>query len=272
MLTINVIGGLGNQMFQIALCEAMRQKGIEAALDLSQIGDYIKDRNWDYAGSVFNVKYPVNNINKLIWRLRFHLNKCYTEHEDGIFDRQVFSLKNKYLYGYWQSYKYFDFCPDSIRRIFTYPEDKLNSETKTIATQIKNTPTSISLHIRLGDYLQYPEIFGGICTEEYYDRAIAYFKEKYHEPKFFVFSNDKDYIKKYLNDSSFIVVDCNNDKNAWQDMYLMSQCNHNIIANSSFSWWGAYLNQNEEQEVVAPKKWLNTYEMKDICPNEWMRI
>ncbi len=272
MITINVIGGIGNQMFQIALCQALNKKGVSAALDLGGLKEYADGHDYALAHEIFDIKVTVSNIGLLRRRLIFHFRKYYQEVEEGAFDDKVFSMKRGYLLGYWQSYKYFDFCKDSIRNLFAWPEDKLSVVTKEVAEQIREVRVSVSIHIRMGDYMEFPEIYGGICTEAYYDKAISYFQRQYPECRFFVFSNDKEYIKKYIDDSNFVIVDCNDSKAGWQDMYLMSQCNHNIIANSSFSWWGAYLNQNEGQEVIAPKKWFNTLEMKEICPAEWMRM
>ena len=140
--------------------------------------------------------------------------------------------------------------------------------------KISAEPCAVSLHIRLGDYTTpvNKEFFGGICTEEYYKNAVEYIKQKYENPKFFIFSNGEGNITEVLPDIDYELVNINDENTGWADMYLMSQCKHNIIANSSFSWWGAWLNQNENKTVVAPQKWINGQKMPDICPSEWIRI
>lgn len=116
------------------------------------------------------------------------------------------------------------------------------------------------------------EIRGDICTETYYKKAIKYFEDKYKDVIFFVFSNDIEWVKENFCAKNMVIADVNDEMNGMSDMYLMTQCKHNIIANSSFSWWGAWLNQNEGQEVIAPNKWLNTMEMKDICCERWKKL
>ena len=111
-----------------------------------------------------------------------------------------------------------------------------------------------------------------ICTDAYYEKAIEYFTEKYEDPTFFVFSNEPQKVTDVINVPNAVIVDVNDELTAWADMYLMSQCHHNVIANSSFSWWGAWLNENPHKEVIAPQKWLNGERTPDICPDTWLRF
>lgn len=272
MLTINCIGGIGNQMFQIALGESFKIRNKSVCLDTGLLDSYSRERDWEQAYKLFNINIPIVKCGRVKKKIYKILNQYYVEHESGNFESKLFALDNGYLDGCWQSYKYFKNYRIEICNIFKFPA--IDKKNQCYLEQIKNVQTSISLHVRMGDYLQgiNKDIYGGICTEEYYSRAICYFKENYHGCHFFVFSNDKDYIQKYKDDEYFTIVDCNDEKNAWQDMYLMTQCTHNIVANSSFSWWGAWLNQHDNKEIIAPKKWINTKEMKDICPENWIRL
>lgn len=273
MMIVKCIGGIGNQMFQMALCKSLLNHGIKASLDKKELQKYTKERNWEQAYILFGLDLPIVKTNRVKLKLYKLLNKYYIENENGDYDSNIFILKNGYIDGYWQSYKYFEGCDEMIRKMFSFP-DSLNEGTTKAIEKIKNAKHSVSIHIRMGDYLEgiNKEIYGGICTEEYYQRAISYFEDRYNDCTFFVFSNDKGYIKRFIGKKEFVIVDCNDEKDAWQDMYLMTQCNHNIIANSSFSWWGAWLNENQVKEVIAPKRWINTKKMKDICPPEWIRI
>ena len=117
----------------------------------------------------------------------------------------------------------------------------------------------VSLHIRRGDYLN-PEvqaIYGGICTDEYYEAAVKYMKEGHPGCRFYVFSNDPEWVKENLKIENMTVVEGSDEEHGYRDMYLMSLCKHNILANSSFSWWGAWLNKNTEKEVIGPTIWIH---------------
>ena len=286
MVIIRLKGGLGNQMFQISLGKALEKKGKDVYFDKIDLKEYLELHDWDEADSIFNIglKYASqHNISRLslkkdtiIKRVlsRFIVKKShYYEQEGGLFDSDIFNMDDVYLDGYWQTEKYFNNISDYINKMFKFKKIEDLNNVKLIDS-INEANNSVSIHIRLGDYTNNNNsaIFGGICTKDYYDRAIESFKNKYNNIQFYIFSNDKNYLKKYYNRKDFIIVNCNDERNAWKDMYLMSLCKHNIIANSSFSWWGAYLNNNENKIVVAPKKWLNTCEMKDICPESWTRI
>lgn len=135
----------------------------------------------------------------------------------------------------------------------------------------------VSIHIRGGDYITSKKdnaLFGNICTSNYYKNAIEHIKNSLKDPIFLIFTNDKDYAVQLLNGESFQIVDWNNGKESFRDMYLMSLCKHNIIANSSFSWWGAWLNQNDSKIVIAPNRWFNDsgIDQNDITPNNWIKV
>lgn len=108
------------------------------------------------------------------------------------------------------------------------------------------------------------KVYGGICTDSYYERAVSMVKEKVPDARFFIFTNDPVWVKAHMTGEEFVVVDCNDESAGYLDMLLMSRCKHHIIANSSFSWWGAWLNSHPDKIVIAPSKWLNGRDCSDI--------
>ena len=180
--------------------------------------------------------------------------------------------KNELFMGTWQSQQYFEGAEDDVRAAFAFKEELLNEPTRKLRDTIGDC-NAVSLHVRRDDYLSttYAQGFGGICTTEYYKKAIAYIKENTERPQLFVFSDDISWCRENLDLADATFIDCNHGDESWQDMYLMSRCKHNIIANSTFSWWGAWLNGNLDKIVVAPDKWWNGLN-DDVVPYEWVRI
>ena len=154
--------------------------------------------------------------------------------------------------------KYFEGIENDIKKDFRF-KNQLDNKNLEILNEIENS-NSISIHIRRGDYMS-PEnynMYGCIATPTYYKKAIKVIEEKVENPTFFVFSNDMDWVKKNIQiNSRVFYIDINSGNGSYKDMQLMSNCKHNIIANSSFSWWGAWLNENKNKIVIAPKKWIN---------------
>ena len=130
---------------------------------------------------------------------------------------------------------------------------------------------SVSIHIRRGDYLKYP--FFQVCDPPYFKRAIEFIRSEVENPFFYVFSDDLEWSADFMKDTGadYQIVDHNRGKDSYKDMYLMTRCHHNIIANSSFSWWGAWLVDYRDKIVVRPNGWIRGYE-KDTCPAEWVRV
>lgn len=133
----------------------------------------------------------------------------------------------------------------------------------------------MSIHIRRGDYLTFSTIYGGICTIEYYKKAVSYLCSALNNPVFVVFSDDMDWVRNNIyfpEEAKVHFVDFNRGKDSWQDMNLMSKCMHNIIANSTFSWWGAWLNENPEKIVICPDRLTQRGDSPDIFPEEWIKM
>ncbi len=207
----------------------------------------------------------------------FGIQKIIKEKKDYIFEPEVLSAKgNIVLWGYWQTEKYFaDIAPD-ISKEFSFKE-KLSGEAAEIAKKIKNT-NSVSIHIRRGDYAKFKNVkkIVGDTDISYYGRAISYIAELVSKPHFFVFSDDIAWCRENVRipfPATYLDEKTAGPKNAYH-LELMSLCKHNIIANSTFSWWGAWLNQNQGKIVVAPKKWYGGGDSDaiDIIPREWEKM
>jgi hypothetical protein len=199
-------------------------------------------------------------------------NKIF-EKKPFYFDEKMLSLTTGYLDGYWQSYKYFDDIREVLLNEFTLVNE-MNLENKLICKKITEL-NSISIHIRRGDYVKEKKnmTIYNVFGLEYYHQAIEFISKKISNPYFFVFSDDLDWAKKNLQLTNVTYVDVNLTQNPENDLILMSKCKHNIIANSTFSWWGAWLNQNSEKIIIAPRKWMSTVEsLDDLYPDDWIRL
>ncbi len=193
------------------------------------------------------------------------------------FDSNIFrkAKRNTYLKGYWQTEKYFS----DIRKILLSDfsiRNPLEGRNLQLANQIEYV-NSVSVHIRRGDYVTDAKTnnYHGLCGLDYYTKAIEYISKRVKDPVLFVFSDDIPWAKDNLNSSFEICfVDANNEDTAYEDMRLMSLCKHNIIANSSFSWWGAWLNKNTKKIVLAPDRWFRdtSIDTADLIPSTWIRM
>jgi hypothetical protein len=190
------------------------------------------------------------------------------------FRKSIFNKSGSmYLEGYWQNERYFKHIRDVILNDFRI-KDRISDSAVEHLKNIKVTP-SVSLHIRRGDYLSDLKVskVHGMCDLEYYQKAISYLSSRIQDPVIYVFSDDIEWCKKnlgFLKNKVFI----DNTKTAIEDLELMRNCDHNIIANSTFSWWGAWLNENDDKIVVAPRKWFFSERMQHLTPvpTEWMKI
>ncbi len=204
--------------------------------------------NYEYKNHVSFDSHSINNLNK---------------------------IRNIYLNGYFQSENYFIENENTIREDFTFKKD-ISDENLYLLKLIKKHE-SISIHIRRGDYISNKSTnkTHGVCSLEYYKKAVEYISEKVHNPFFFIFSDDVEWVTKNLKiPYQNKIVTANIKTNNYNDMRLMSGCKHNIIANSSFSWWGAWLNKNPDKIVIAPKKWFadSKRETIGLIPNSWLKI
>lgn len=294
MKIVVAFGGLGNVMFYYALVTAFRKKGVKSFVFLSKTNlehnNYKLNKIFPHISQWGNLNffqkyyyYLIQLIRNLHYKkykiphkyLFFPFNGLYSDKEPVNYIPSVFDnlWKDEYLVGYFQSYKYFEEYRDIILEEFNFSIPSISQETKELLDMI-NGCISVSIHVRRGDYLNgyYYDLLGKVCNRDYYNRAVEIIKTKVDNPRFFIFSDDSDYVKTNLEIENAMYVNFNRDDDFWQDMYLMSVCKHNIIANSTFSWWGAWLNRNPNKIVVAPNRWFADKVDDDIIPSGWLRI
>lgn len=288
MIFTSIYGGLGNQMFQYAIGKSISTASkVDFKIDTYKINNsnYISR---DFSLSKFNISAElaeISEVNKFHWSKYFDFifgklyqsnirfsNKIF-EKKTFHFDEKMLSISSGYLDGYWQCFKYFEDIREILLKEFTLV-DEMNFENKLILNQI-NELNSVSIHIRRGDYVKDKKnnAIYNVFGMEYYHNAIDFISKKIDSPYFFVFSDDLVWASKNLNLNNAIYVDVNTTKNPENDLVLMSNCKHNIIANSTFSWWGSWLNQNSEKITIAPKKWMSTINyLDDLYPDAWIRL
>ena len=173
--------------------------------------------------------------------------------------------------GFWQDHSYYDDYRDVLRKVFRFKND-LNEKNQQLYDEIEMSDSSVGIHIRRGDYLNNKK-YMGICDVDYYSKGITYIKSKIHNPFFYIYSNDMEWCKQnivpIIGENRLIYVDWNKGDNSYIDMQLMSRCKSLIIANSSFSWWAAYLNDRDPL-VISPQKWKNNYCGFDFHLSNWI--
>ena len=277
MKIVHIIGGLGNQMFQYALLIALRGRfGQEIKADISSFKNYGLHNGYELQ-KVFGITpslasrqdlskltyyAPSYAIQRVVRKLLPHRKTECIESKRGDYIATVLTdPSDKYYEGYWQNYKYFDKYYPKICEEFSFKTDNLNADNQELVSSILSFPSNyVSIHIRRGDYIKNTR-FGGLCDISYYQSAIEEVKRINNNKNihFLIFSNDMEWCRLNLESTygKYIYVDWNKGSTSYIDMYLMTLCGTNIIANSSFSWWGAYLNRNQEKVVIAPKKWTN---------------
>ena len=205
-----------------------------------------------------------------------------------IFDRQFLSGEEGYYAGCFQSDRYFEDIEKDIKEAYTFPADLFQKHPamQDFAKEIEKTKESVSIHLRFGDYLDKEETYGGICTDAYYEAAIRKIREKTSAPHFFIFSNDVDRAGEWLSarmtgasllPEEVTLVFGNDEEDGYLDLALMQKCRHHILANSSFSWWGAYLSEGERKIVIAPSYWIrekdgSELKRSDIYTKNMIRI
>lgn len=281
MIITKLMGGLGNQMFQYASSYAIaKENGTELLLDDS----WYREEN----STVWRMKYELDLLSvtaKLTDRKdykttddpkkakdsMFGKNTYFLYKEDGLrYDPKVLKAgKNLVLDGYWQTEKYFAKYRDDILREFAFKK-KLDSD---LFKKITST-NAISLHVRRGDYASHAQTtsFHGLMGLDYYKKGVELIRKKNKDATLFVFSDEPDWCKENIKID--IPTEYVSGNPGDVDMQLMTYCNHHILANSSFSWWGAWLSTNAEKIVIAPKKWFNdpSADSTDIVPASWTRI
>jgi hypothetical protein len=289
MIIVQLKGGLGNQLFQYAAGLSLASfHHTDVKVDVSEVNRSDKQigtfRSFDLqqillepiiASEAEIKKVQPQGINKYIEKIKKpYQRRCYKE-VDFSFDEHFFKAKdNIYLKGYRQSEKYFQGIKEKIRTEFQIKPSVIE-RVEEKAEQIRNEH-SIAIHIRRGDFSNaIVREYHGVLDATYYQQAITRLKSQIGECRFYIFSDDPTWVGENLQFPSAIdIVSGNISQSAIEDFYLISQCKHQIIANSTFSWWAAWLNPNPDKIVIAPKKWFNNapYDTRDLIPDSWIKM
>ncbi|MDJ1469750.1 alpha-1,2-fucosyltransferase [Cytophagaceae bacterium DM2B3-1] len=291
MIIVRLNGGLGNQLFQYALGKALSilhqaplklditwyKKGIrQYELKYFDINENIATED-DISATTRITQSWKNRLDRnLIQPLLPYYKKHIVEEKQFNFDPNILKVNSSaYLNGYWQNEKYFKSIEAQLRKDLRFKEPL--DEQNRIYSNLISQKTAISLHVRRGDYVsnsEYQQIFG-TCDIDYYKKAISWIADRVIDPHFFLFSDDIPWIIENLDiPFPFTIIDHNKGDKSYRDMQLMSLCKHHIIANSTFSWWGAWLNPSKEKKIIAPKKWTNVDHERSnyIIPANWHKI
>lgn len=276
MIIIRLSGGLGNQLFQYALARKLKEKGIKKVmLDASYFhpSKQISVTYRDYSLRNYNITLePLGFFGTMLRKLKTDILKTLkTIHNQKPFqyDEIVLKSDNCYLVGNWANPKYFIGLESVLRKEITLRgciSDSLQAVQKLI-----NDSESVFIHVRRGDYLKYPEKFI-ILPTSYYEEAIGIVRKKLNNPTFFIFSDDLAFVKENLVKAAGGNVVWVGDYGLrdYEELILMSKCRHGIIANSTFSWWGAYLNDNKDKIIIAPKEFrVDKVECAGLIPKNW---
>lgn len=289
-MVVRITGGLGNQMFQYAFGKALEQTmrirslqlDISSCLLQDEHNGYELERLFQIQERYYRLPIPLPPFCMKVFtlleqRLRInllHYGNCITDADlISLPPSDWPNLETRYLSGYWQSERYFAEAADCIRSIFTFPPIQ-ESKNLEVLRRIESTQ-SVSVHIRRADYLRYSH-FQHLDQTDYYQRAIAEIQKRVNNPVFYVFSDDIPWCKENLPlPEGTTFVDWNRGDASYRDMQLMSLCRHNIIANSTFSWWGAWLNSSPHKIVIAPEQvFVPGYNCDDsnFIPSTWITL
>lgn len=283
MLIIKLQGGLGNQLFQYAFGRRLaliRQEDL--LLDEEGLNnDYVTNRRYSLApfnikakivssAEVLKFKYPYGLISKFFAIFNIKILRRFNIGWNEL----LLESKKSYFEGFFQSYKYLEPIREQLLKEIALKEPLENKYIE-ILNKIATT-NSVSIHVRRGDYVNNQKTKAAHYTFglEYYVKAVEMILTKINKPTFYIFSDDISWVKENLKIDETVVFVSNSSMNDYEELMLMSRCQNNIIANSSFSFWGAWLNQNENKIVIAPQKWNNIYvsEYQDLLPPSWLKI
>lgn len=291
MDVVLIFNGLGNQMSQYAFYLAKRKqtRRCSAIFDKRSKGHngyelqklFNIECNRGFGISVLQFLYKVLT-NRKVKRFEKVLNFLGLRliYESKNYDFKPIFLKPyplagiNYYWGGWHSEKNFLSVKDEVKQKFVFPAIT-DEKCQSYISLIEKSVNSVSLHVRRGDYINiHPDDFyqfGGVATLDYYRSAVDKILSMYHNCTFFVFSNDIVWCKEHFDYLNSYYIDCNSGINSWRDMYLMTLCRHHINANSTFSWWGAWLS-TKEGVTICPKNFIRAVETKDIYPDKWIKI
>jgi hypothetical protein len=272
------MGGMGNQMLQYALGRHLSVKTKSRLyLDLSWYKDYDNSEYpREFRLGCFHARYRTVNPGNILWKLRFTSRfKRFNPFRLNIVQEQDLSRfapgvleagDNIVLEGYFPSYKYFEPIRNLLLKEFR-PKEKMDATNAACLERIQNS-NSVGIHIRRGDYAKTD--FHGMLQNDYYAAGIKLVAEKAGPVRLFIFSDEPDWVQENMQfDYPYELISFNRDEKNFFDMELMKNCRHNIIANSTFSWWSAWLNENHRKIVVAPQRWFNQENPPALIPQDW---
>lgn len=300
MIAVNINAGLANQMFHYAFGRGLINKGYDVYFDQTNF----KPRSqWSFESVKLQDAFPHIELkqmpegkfkyvylepeNSLKYRVQLRLRRFHNWLGDQVYidesqygyipdiERRI--TKNCIFKGVWQSEKYFSHCKEDIKQQFTFlPFDE--EKNIKLCHKMKNEK-SVAIHLRKGkDYLASPLMGHGLCGIDYYTHAIEYIRSHVESPIFYVFTDNPSWVIENLPNFDYTLVDWNDvsGKRNFRDMQLMTCAKHNIIANSTYSWWGAWLNPNPDKIVIGPKIFFNKvspfFTTSDIMCNEWIAL
>lgn len=300
MKIVNITGGLGNQMFQYAFAVALHEKWKEEVKVDRHHYHYIFSKtfhgnNFYHNGfeidkvfpnaklgiaspwDIIKVSYYMPNfkLSRIIRKLMPVRKGEYIQSAKKAYqyDRNALCVSASYYEGYWMAYKYFELYRKEIQSAYEFRPFSTDENQK--YADILKGGNSVTIHVRRGDYVGM-SAFGNICTLDYYKKAIALVRQQIEQPEFLVFSNDQEWcmenLKDAFGDATVHFVNNNRGSESYRDMQLMSLARCNIMANSSFSWWGAFLNAREDLIVIAPHKWMNDRDCSSLYSDKWIKV
>lgn len=277
MRLIKMTGGLGNQMFIYAMFLKMRTVFPKVKIDISDMVHYQVHYGYEM-NTVFNLPREEFCINQKLKKIiEFLFFKTILERKQ---EGDLKPYMKKYFWpwiyfkGFYQSEKYFEGMEKEVREAFVFDKCRASYRSLRALQDIMADFNAVSIHVRRGDYLQekHWKSLGCICQHPYYLNALAELEKRVEHPHYYVFSEDLDWVRRNLPLHNAEFIDWNKGENSWQDMMLMSHCRHHIICNSTFSWWGAWLNPSLDKIVIAPERWTQTLDSTDIVPANWLRV
>ncbi len=267
MVIVRIVGGLGNQMFQYAYAKALQKKGYNVKIDISKFKKY--KLHGGYQLDKFKIDLETSNtLSNILTRIGFRRS---IKEKSLLFNEDFLNIPEKaYVKGYFQTEKYFYSIRDILLKQFVLKKE-IASTTNKYKKSIEAEKNSCSIHVRRGDFITNEKAskVHGICDLDYYEKSIKFLESQYNNIYFFVFSDDIAWVKNNLKLKNAIYI--NHKTIPHEDMYLMSLCRFNITANSSFSWWGAWLNDHKNKVVISPKQWLIEKENEVACDN-WIKL
>lgn len=290
MIVMQVFGGLGNQMFQYATGSALASfYETELALDISFFTAHGEYTPRNFGLDVFNIDARVATDAEIREHTYGKLKEQFERFTKPWYRRKIAyepyfhftadifkGTGDSYYKGHWQSPKYFARIENEIKKDFVLKKP-LSAEGQIIVDKIKEFgDSSVSVHIRRGDYVSSKSVQDtiGVLPLSYYEKAQKHINSQIKNPHYFIFSDDIEWVKERMGLKDATYVSESRNLKDYEEMYLMSLCAHNIIANSSFSWWGAWLNSNPNKIVIAPEKWFNdpAQNTADLIPGDWVTV